>query len=368
MPSYKEPVKVLNSQNKPVVELDEGGKISVSRSDRDHTVTIDGERGHIYVGGPGMSGGLSVFHNSAFDQSLSNASIVMSTWPNGVKFTIRESAVSTVLTPMSLGFFTATQLPFFVDGYRGNMELGAPTYCDADLALFRKDGSGKPGGGDYSMAAIHLSAGTHSLVMRVKTKTHGLRNSVVLDAGAGNIALGCPEVDGNLALFRGDVSAADVGNFNKATIHLNGQSGDIILSNADCAEDFEIAGSEEVAPGTVMVIDEAGSGRLRESSDAYDRRVVGVLSGAGEYRPGIVLGRQADVPGRAPVAVLGKVFCKVDASEAAIDVGDMLTTSPRSGHAMKVSDERRAFGAVLGKALGAHREGVGLIPVLVALQ
>jgi hypothetical protein len=35
---------------------------------------------------------------------------------------------------------------------------------------------------------------------------------------------------------------------------------------------------------------------------------------------------------------------------------------------MKASDPTRAFGAVLGKALRAHSEGRGLVPILVALQ
>jgi hypothetical protein len=35
---------------------------------------------------------------------------------------------------------------------------------------------------------------------------------------------------------------------------------------------------------------------------------------------------------------------------------------------MKATDPGRAFGAVIGKALGPLQEGRGLIPILVALQ
>jgi hypothetical protein len=49
-------------------------------------------------------------------------------------------------------------------------------------------------------------------------------------------------------------------------------------------------------------------------------------------------------------------------------VGDLLTTSPTPGHAMKATDPLRAFGAVLGKALLPLRSGQGLIPVLIAMQ
>ncbi|MGK5169325.1 hypothetical protein [Geodermatophilus sp. CPCC 205761] len=60
--------------------------------------------------------------------------------------------------------------------------------------------------------------------------------------------------------------------------------------------------------------------------------------------------------------------CKVDADIAPVEVGDLLTTSPTSGHAQKVTDRSRAPGTVLGKALAPLPGGRGTIPVLVALQ
>jgi hypothetical protein len=141
---------------------------------------------------------------------------------------------------------------------------------------------------------------------------------------------------------------------------------DIVLQNADCAEDFDIADAETSEPGSLMVLDEQG--RLRQSRQPYDRTVVGVLSGAGECRPGIVLDRRPSDNPRAALAMVGKVYCKVDATYNPISVGDLLTTSATPGHAMKAVDPQQAFGAVIGKALRAHREGPGLIPILAALQ
>jgi hypothetical protein len=68
------------------------------------------------------------------------------------------------------------------------------------------------------------------------------------------------------------------------------------------------------------------------------------------------------------VALIGKAYCKVDASLAAIDVGDLLTTSSTPGHAMRAADPVAAFGTVIGKALKPCRGGRGLIPILIALQ
>ena len=116
-------------------------------------------------------------------------------------------------------------------------------------------------------------------------------------------------------------------------------TGDIRLINADCAEDFDIAGVEAAEPGTVMVLGEEGA--LRPSDRAYDKRVAGVVSGAGGYKPGIVLDNHPARGNRSPIALLGKVYCKVDAGAASVEVGDLLTTSDTPGHAMKAGDWRR---------------------------
>ena len=143
-------------------------------------------------------------------------------------------------------------------------------------------------------------------------------------------------------------------------------TGDIRLTNGDCAEDFNIGSDITVEPGTVMVLGEKDA--LFPSQRAYDKRVAGVVSGAGDYRPGIVLDKQQSENNRQPIALLGKVYCKVDAQYGAIEVGDLLTTSSTSGHAMKASDQLKAFGAVIGKALRPLEDGQGLIPILIALQ
>ena len=141
---------------------------------------------------------------------------------------------------------------------------------------------------------------------------------------------------------------------------------DITMANADVAEDFNVAGTDKLEPGTVMVL--GNEGDLSKSQQAYDKRVAGVISGAGDYKPGIVLDKQKSAINRQPIALMGKVFCKVDARFGAIEVGDLLTTSPTPGHAMKTNDPLKAFGAVIGKALRPLQDGQGLIPILIALQ
>jgi hypothetical protein len=143
-------------------------------------------------------------------------------------------------------------------------------------------------------------------------------------------------------------------------------TGDIRLLNQDCAEDFDVSEHMTLEAGTVVVLADRGS--VEQCGRSYDKRVAGVVSGAGAFRPAIVLGRLASTRKRVPIALMGKVYCKVDAKYSAIEVGDLLTTSPTPGHAMKASDPSMAFGTVIGKALRCLSEGCGLIPVLVSLQ
>ncbi|MCL5067734.1 MAG: hypothetical protein M1368_05200 [Thaumarchaeota archaeon] len=142
-------------------------------------------------------------------------------------------------------------------------------------------------------------------------------------------------------------------------------TGDVTLAGSDCAEDFDA--SSGIEPGSVVVIE--NSGRLQESTAAYDKRVAGVISGAGLLKPALIMGKKQDITGhRLPLALSGKVYCKVDAEYAPIEVGDLLTTSPTRGCAMRASDPNRAFGSVIGKAMSPLDSGRGLIPILIALQ
>ncbi|MGE3519931.1 MAG: hypothetical protein AB7J63_13350 [Vicinamibacterales bacterium] len=149
-------------------------------------------------------------------------------------------------------------------------------------------------------------------------------------------------------------------------VHVTGRlrvDEDILLTNGDCAEDFDVADPALAEPGTVMVF--GCEGRLVPSATQYDARVAGVVAGAGKFRPALVLDRQTPRGLRAPIALMGKVYCKVDADLGAIEPGDLLTTSPTSGHAMRVSDVARAHGATIGKAITGFARGRGLIPILV---
>ena len=165
---------------------------------------------------------------------------------------------------------------------------------------------------------------------------------------------------GRLAgLFEGNIEVT-------GNIDVTGENSDIRLFNADCAEEFDVVPGERIQAGTVIVLDDTGL--LRPSRSAYDKRVAGVISGAGKFKPALTLDASPSAHERRPIALMGKVYCWVDAASTPIEIGDLLTTSSTEGHAMAASEPAKAFGTIIGKALRPLPSGKALIPILVALQ
>ena len=134
----------------------------------------------------------------------------------------------------------------------------------------------------------------------------------------------------------------------------------------DYAEGFDVSGKKEIGPGSVLIIDPDNPGKLTIADKPYDSKVAGIVTGAKDQGSGVRLGSdQFDYD----VALAGRVYCNVDATYGSIEPGNLLTTSPTPGYAMKATDYERAQGAILGKAMEMLEEGEkGQILVLVTLQ
>ena len=143
-------------------------------------------------------------------------------------------------------------------------------------------------------------------------------------------------------------------------------TGNISAKYQDMAEWVE--SSQELDPGTVVVLDRTKSNQVIASSEAYDTRVAGVIS----KQPGIILGEQAE--NKFLVATTGRVRIKVDATSGPIQIGDLLVTSDKAGFAMKsmtidVGGARiHRPGTLIGKALEPLANGTGEILVLLSMQ
>lgn len=242
----------------------------------------------------------------------------------------------------------------YLDGANASIHAGGEDLAGGNIFVRSK----------FGLGPIHLRGDNAEIIGgRVTLKSEG-QTRIRFDAQGGNVFIGGNGSGGDLLFFK---SSGDNVTGSQASIYLSGDNGTIAFQNGDCAEDFQIEDAETVEPGTVLTIGEGS--RLQVGQNAYDKRVAGVVAGAGECRPGIILGRKdGERKTSLPVALMGRVYCKVDSSYASVEVGDLLTTSPTPGHAMKASDPLKAFGSVIGKALEPLAGGVGMIPILVALQ
>lgn len=154
---------------------------------------------------------------------------------------------------------------------------------------------------------------------------------------------------------------------NTATVMMDGNRG-LVTFNGDVAEAFPSAlAASGVAPGSLMSIDPERPGSVRLATRPYDRLVVGVVSGARDYRPGLTLRGLAEIQGL-PLTLTGTTYCLASNANGPIRAGDLLTTSSVPGHAMRATDAGRSRGAIVGKAMEALESSQGLILILANLQ
>ncbi|MGH9875742.1 MAG: hypothetical protein ACRD9S_25090, partial [Pyrinomonadaceae bacterium] len=348
------------------------GEVVIRDAAKQKNIVLDAATASVRVGHTGAKGDvfvLDVSGRSVFHLDGDNATLSVGALGNEGDIIVRDGEARPVLR---------------LDGNSAVLIVGAQGNA-GDIVM--RDVAGRDAvrlAGDNALFRLGDTGNGGDIIVRDNGGRDALRfsgNSALLRVGAngnfGNISVrdGSDrevfDFNGANAVLRigstgneGDIVVRN--NLGAEVIHLDGGTGDIILSNADCAEDFDVSPVAEVEPGMVMVLSPEGS--LRPSTVAYDKTVAGVISGAGEFKPGIVLDRHSSKTQRIPLALVGKVYCKVDASYSSIEVGDLLTTSATPGHAMKATEPQRAFGAVIGKALKALPVDRGLIPILVALQ
>jgi hypothetical protein len=143
--------------------------------------------------------------------------------------------------------------------------------------------------------------------------------------------------------------------------------GNIAAKYQDVAE--WVPAEEQLAAGTVVVLDANKPNHVISSNTSYDTRVAGVIS----EQPGIMLGEKGD--NKVLVATTGRVKVKVDATSGPIQIGDLLVTSDREGFAMKSLPVEIGGGfrmhrpaTLIGKALEPLSSGTGEILVLLSLQ
>lgn len=211
-----------------VMQLTNTGSLSLWGAGDDHGARLDGVLGDLFLGGAGRVGTARLRDankNDIIVLDATNAAIYVGASGNEGDVIVRDGSGRDV---------------FHVDGSNAAVYVGA-NGNEGDVIV--RDGSGRE--------VFHVDG-----------------NNAAVYAGA----------DGN----EGDVIVRNGAGVE--TIRLDGGSGDIILSNADCAEDFALAPSGSAIPGTVMVLSEGGA--VTPSHAPYDRKVAGVRVGGRRPAPG----------------------------------------------------------------------------------
>ncbi len=195
---------------------------------------------------------------------------------------------------------------------------------------------------DHNVSSVH----------RVSISASTAEDLVVL--GNGNVGIGTTT----------PVAKLDVGGNINASGAITG--GLIHAKYRDVAE--WVPSTQQLPPGTVVVLDSSRRDHVTPSSEAYDTTVAGVVS----PEPGIILGEPSS--DKSLVATTGRVTIRVTASDGPIRIGDLLVTSNVPGTAMRsepIIVNGRKFhqpGTILGKALEPLQDGTGQILVLLTLQ
>jgi len=295
----------------------------------------------------------------------------------------------------------STQLMLDADGKVGigttspkkALHVTGDYYGKGHVYLYAYEGDGNSG---TAYVQARDDSGTSSIGLRLRTQNGGSVQDAMMLTPTGDVGIGTTDPTAKLhvstssdqmaqftqwgtdpgvsiSLINGgsNYSALSVysSSNNAPALSVTGTASVDVLEiyGADVAEKFPV--SEEVKPGMVVAIDAENPGKLCLSRGAYNRRVAGVVSGAGDIPAGTILGNLPGCEDAPAIALSGRVWVHCDATTSAIEPGDLLTTSDTPGYAMAVTEHDRATGAILGKAMTALDKGeTGMVLVLVNLQ
>ncbi len=371
----------------PRLTVTQAGTVGIGTGTPNASYKLDVQSGSI-----NSSGGLCI----AGDCKTAWSQVGGSQWTNGSGGVISYAGGS-------VGIGTASPLyTLDVNGGTNGFRAKAATVSGSDaIATFENNsaiqmivrGNGNVGIGTTnpdSLAKLHLSGSgffgqdiqtTSNEWTRLRLITPGRTYGFFLDGGTGGIGAGKFGLHDYTASAWRMVfdTAGNLGIGNTAPtekLHVTGNvkvtgnidvGGNINAKYQDLAE--WVDSPQQLAAGTVVVLDEEKSNQVIASTQSYDSRVAGVIS----LKPGVALGERGE--GRVLVATTGRVKIKVDASSGPIKIGDLLVTSDKEGVAMKSVPVEVAGGVrmhrpgtLIGKALEPLAGGKGEILVLLSLQ
>jgi hypothetical protein len=257
-------------------------------------------------------------------------------------------------------------------------------YVDAKTAEVR-EGALSTGGG-FAAGPIQIKTQEWSGLTASATKTYGVMGRLTNDPDAGSDfrcagVVGVSEIEGTHGVFA-KAPENDHALYVQGTAYFSGGKGGYVV------DVFKNAAKESLHTGDVVKLKGTSVCRFlgdnnkipvsevtladKESDNCtigiVDRRAISEEMDAGQ-KSGAEAGDPAVIEEGEElyVVTLGTYFhCKVDASDAPINVGDLLTSSANPGHAQKAADPK--IGSIIGKALEPLEKDTGYIAVFVNIQ
>ncbi len=217
----------------------------------------------------------------------------------------------------------------------------------------RGQSSGKEGSGAGVVGASRFGAGG------IFSSEHGF--SIIAD-GSGTLINSYDKSinlmgDGKALLVKGDAEFQG-----RLVFKINEESPEF---PSGLVEFFEVDEAEYISPGDILITSEQGKSLLSKSRKSYSTSVIGVVSG----NPCISINNSGKEEKVYPVALAGKVLCKVDARNNPVNPGDLIVASDVAGCGMAGHiDSFDKIGSVIGKALERLEDGVALISVFITHQ
>ena len=289
-------------------------------------------------------------------------------WQDGPNGVVADSVITELSGNVGIGAGTTIPGEKLSVGYGANTDIsiGSLTNNKTYLGSFNNnvvfainrrvsDGNFANPGLPTASFGFYTSSGDSAILFNTSNTNGVLDTERMRIDKSGNVGIGTSSPGAKL-----DV-AGDLQVTGNAVI-----TGNIAAKYQDIAE--WVAARQQLAAGTVVILDVTRTDAVVASTRAYDAHIAGVISS----QPGLILGQGGQ--GKVLVAMTGRVKVKVDATRRAIKIGDLLVTGDRSGMAMKSQAIRVAGrlihrpGTIIGKALEPLAKGQGEILVLLSLQ
>jgi hypothetical protein len=326
-----------------------GGNVGIGKPDPAERLEVNG---NLKLSGTGNLTALGSI-DAAGGLKINGSPVTSSQWSTGsgnINYTSGNVGIGTTAPAAKLHIYN-------VGASDAAISINGNDPANASLTLVNTNGN-----------TFTLTAGIPQVTNSNFSISQGSTSHLVIANGSGKVGIGLNDPGSYKLNVNGSTNVT--GNLN-ITAGADGP-GNIVAAGTIFAKYQDVAewvpSSEQLAAGTVVVLDSTKSNQVTSSSVSYDTRVAGVVS----EQPGIALGEKSD--SKVLVATTGRVKVKVDASKGPIHIGDLLVTSDVPGVAMKSEAvnlggvQFHRPGTLIGKALEPLEKGKGEILVLLSLQ